>query len=272
MKLQNEYQHSLQNHVIMNTTESTRVEDTITDTKRTLQSIASWISHNYCTDIDIAKENDKSSIDPEKMVSYLNFLEAKVAAARKTATFWDAYNITTSASDKEDFIQKYAQLPTNSALIIGFNSAITIGDNTYNRGDIVVKNKDNQQLLIKNAETGYYMPVSADKEETGNTIKLTFKYQDGTAGQAQTIEVPIASTDDGILYNTILTLDADAKGSVTLKSDSSGNLIQPVFYVYESTDVGKLGQRLFEAIKIEYSDTTVTFTNLTDRQIYVVVR
>ena len=157
-------------------------------------------------------------------------------------------------------------------MIIGFDNAITIGDDTYNRGDIVVKNKDNQQLLVKNAETGYYRPSTVTSTGDSNTFTLTFNYVDGTNGEPVDLEIPTKVTDDGILYNIILTLDAGAQGSVMLKSDSSSNLIQPVSYVYESTDVGKLGQRLFEAVKIEYSDTAATFTNLTDRQIYVVVR
>ena len=41
MNLQNEYKHSLKNHVIMDTTESTRVEETITEKDRTFESVAS---------------------------------------------------------------------------------------------------------------------------------------------------------------------------------------------------------------------------------------
>ena len=41
MKLQNEYKHSLKNHVIMDTTESSRVEATISDQERTFESVAS---------------------------------------------------------------------------------------------------------------------------------------------------------------------------------------------------------------------------------------
>ena len=48
----------------------------------------------------------------------MQYLDAKISAVRKTATFWDAYNIRESVTDKKDFINKYAKLPNNSSLIL----------------------------------------------------------------------------------------------------------------------------------------------------------
>ncbi len=267
MNLQTNYKDSLQNHVIIKmeeSTDSTKIESV----EASLEKVAEWISHNHCEKIDIAKDDDNTSIDPDKLKKYLNFLEAKIAAARKTATFWDAYNITTCATDEEDFIQKYAKLATNSALIIGSNNAIHIGNNTYKRGDIVVKNRDNQQILIKNTETGYYKPTTLTKSEEGsNTFELTFSYQDGSNGSPVDLILDMPTTDDGVLYNDIITISTGSSYLLTLK-----NNIKPTYYVYEQLDENQLGQRLFESVKVTYSDTTAQFDNLTDRTIMLVVR
>ena len=115
MKLNTNYTNSLSNYVIVNT-----IESPIDYQSRPAEDIITWLGHSH---IIPPIEQDSEYKD------YMQYLDAKLSAVRKTATFWDAYNIRESVTDKNDFINKYAKLPNNSSLIIN-SDQFAIGNTT----------------------------------------------------------------------------------------------------------------------------------------------
>ena len=137
MQLNTNYTNSLNNYVIVNTTPQT------TEYDRTLaEKVINWLGHSHVLPKSIDVNKDQNVIR-----EYMRYLDAKISAVRKTTTFWDSYNIRDAAVSQIDFINKYAALPNNSSLIINSDS-FKIGDVTYNKGSVVLKDfYGNQQII-----------------------------------------------------------------------------------------------------------------------------
>ena len=159
IKIDKSFENSLMDCAIVDTIPSpTPFESGLAETA------LSWIAHSHIT----------TNVTSNDIHSYIRYLDAKLSAVRKTATFWDAYNIRESASTVDEFAQKYAALPNNSSLVIN-TGTLNIGEKTYNRGDIVIKDNYGNEVDVKNNLSGVYIPYKVENLENGN-LQIDFSY------------------------------------------------------------------------------------------------
>ena len=236
MKLNTNYTNSLSNYVIVNTTEAT---DFIYDS-RPAENIITWLGHSHAT---LSTEDDNN-----KFKDYMQYLDAKISAVRKTATFWDAYNIRESVTDKKDFINKYAKLPNNSSLIIN-SGQFVIGDTTYDRGAVVIKDFYGNQNIIKSKQSGFYIPSQITQIPDSNNLQLSFEYKDTIEQSTINLIIPdtTTSTTDGSFYSEKI---RELPYSIILEKDNNNNIIMPFIECYIENNDNTLGDQIFNYVKI----------------------
>ena len=260
MQLNTNYTNSLNNYVIVNTTPQTTEYD-----KTIAEKVINWLGHSHVLPNSIDVNRDKNTI-----VDYMQYLDAKISAVRKTTTFWDSYNIRDAAISQLDFINKYAALPNNASLIINSDS-FKIGDITYNKGSVVLKDFYGNQQIIEGKQNGFYIPSSLTTVGTGN-FKLTFEYRDYVNRDPIDLEAELETPQAGTLYNEKITNSNFINNSypITLKSDTNGIEIMPFIECYIDNS-GKIGEQLFNFLTISKEDSQVILTKPTDTFINFIV-
>ena len=236
MKLNTNYTNSLSNYVIVNTAEVTD----FTYDSRPAENIIRWVGHSHAT---LSAEDDNN-----KFKDYMQYLDAKISAVRKTATFWDAYNIRESVTDKKDFINKYAKLPNNSSLIIN-SGQFVIGDTTYDRGAVVIKDFYGNQNIIKSKQSGFYIPSQITQIPDSNNLQLSFEYKDTIEQSTINLTIPdtTTSTTDGSFYSEKI---RELPYSIILEKDNNNNIIMPFIECYIENNDNTLGDQIFNYVKI----------------------
>lgn len=234
MKLNTNYTNSLSNYVIVNTTEA----NDYTYQSRPAEDIITWLGHSH---IIPPIEQDSEYKD------YMQYLDAKLSAVRKTATFWDAYNIRESVTDKNDFINKYAKLPNNSSLIIN-SDQFAIGNTTYDRGAVVIKDFYGNQNIIKSKQSGFYVPSQITQIQDSSNLQLSFEYKDTIEQSTINLTIPdtTTSTTDGSFYSEKI---RELPYSIILKKDND-NIIMPFIECYIENNDNTLGDQVFNYIKM----------------------
>lgn len=250
MQLNTDYKNSLNNYVIVNTTpQETKYDPTIAE------YVINWLGHSHVLPKSIDVNKDQNVIR-----EYMRYLDAKISAVRKTTTFWDSYNIRDAAVSQIDFINKYAALPNNSSLIINSDS-FKIGDTTYNKGSVVLKDFYGNQQIIEGKQNGFYVPSSLTTVGTGN-FKLTFEYRDYIERES-TIDFKAAfeTPKDGTLYNKQLKNNdfINNSYSIDLIPDKDNTKIIPFIECY-TYNHGKIGEQLFNFLTISKGDSQVILT------------
>lgn len=241
MKLNTNYTNSLSNYVIVNTTEAAD----FTYDSQPAEKIITWLGHSHV--IPPIEENSEFK-------NYMQYLDAKISAVRKTATFWDAYNIRESATDKNDFINKYAKLPNNSSLIINSGQFI-IGDTTYDRGAVVIKDFYGNQNIIKSKQSGFYVPSQITQIQDSSNLQLSFEYKDSVEQSIINLTIPdtTTSTTDGSFYSEKI---RELPYTIELqKDDNTGNIIMPFIECYIENNDNTLGDQIFNYVKITTQTT-----------------
>ena len=234
MKLNTNYTNSLSNYVIVNTTEADFTYDSTP-----AENIITWLGHSH---VIPPIENNNEYKD------YMQYLDAKISAVRKTATFWDAYNIRESVTDKKDFINKYAKLPSNSSLIIN-SGQFVIGDTTYDRGAVVIKDFYGNQNIIKSKQSGFYIPSQITQIPDSNNLQLSFEYKDTIEQSTINLTIPdtTTSTTDGSFYSEKI---RELPYSIILEKDNNNNIIMPFIECYIENNDNTLGDQIFNYVKI----------------------
>lgn len=247
MHLNIDYKNSLNNYVIVNTKPQTQEYQ-----KGIAEDVINWLGHSHVV--------PKSINDPNTILEYMRYLDAKISAVRKTTTFWDSYNIRDAAISQLDFINKYAALPNNSSLIINSDS-FKIGNTTYNKGSVVLKDFYGNQQIIEGKQNGFYIPSSLTTVGNGN-FKLTFEYRDYSDRKPKELEAELKTPTAGTLYNKQLTNDDFTTNNsypIDLIPDRDDTKIMPFIecYTYNS---GKIGEQLFNFLTISKEDSQVILT------------
>ena len=260
MQLNTDYTNSLSNYVIVNTTPQTTQYDTTLAEK-----VINWLGHSHILPESIDVNRNKNDI-----VNYMRYLDAKISAVRKTTTFWDSYNIRDAAISQKDFINKYASLPNNSSLIINSDS-FKIGDVTYNKGSVVLKDFYGNQQIIEGKQNGFYIPSSLTTVGSGN-FKLTFEYRDYSEGEKIELQAALATPKAGTLYNKKITNNEFINNScsIPLTPDENGTKIMPFIECY-TDDSGKIGEQLFNFLTISKDNSQVILTKPADTSINFIV-
>lgn len=219
------------------------------------ESILSWIAHSHIK-TEITNKDD--------IVSYIKYLDAKLSAVRKTATFWDAYNIRESASTVDEFAQKYAALPNNSSLVIN-TGTLNIGKKTYNRGDIVVKDNYGNEVDVKNNLGGVYIPQTEVIDLGGGNLQINFNYNSNKSLEDPKIILNTTDTpNEGTIYSETIDYTAFTSGSLSRKAQKfNGKPIIPFWECREyDPDTKVIKDKIFDLIQVKLDGDELVFTTL----------
>ena len=221
------------------------------------ETALSWIAHSHIT----------TNVTKDDIPSYIKYLDAKLSAVRKTATFWDAYNIRESASTVDEFAQKYAALPNNSSLVIN-TGTLNIGKKTYNRGDIVIKDNYGNEVDVKNNLGGVYIPTSVNNLENGN-LQINFSYSSNKSLEDPKIEFTNTTPKEGTIYSETIDYTAFASGSVSRDArEFNGKPVIPFWECREYDPNTKvIKDKIFDLIQVKLekdklNNTKLVFTTL----------
>lgn len=254
IKIDKSFENSLMDCAIVDTvTSPTPFESGLAETA------LSWIAHSHIT-TEITSNND--------IASYIKYLDAKLSAVRKTATFWDAYNIRESASTVDEFAQKYAALPNNSSLVIN-TGTLNIGKKTYNRGDIVIKDNYGNEVDVKNNLSGVYIPQSVEKLDDNGNLQINFNYSSNKSLEDPKIEFTGTAPNEGTIYSEMIESAAFASGSVSRTVHKfNGEPVIPFWECREYDPNTKvIKDKIFDLIQVklekdELNNTKLVFTAL----------
>lgn len=218
------------------------------------ETALSWIAHSHIT-TKITSNND--------ILSYIRYLDAKLSAVRKTATFWDAYNIRESASTVDEFAQKYAALPNNSSLVIN-TGTLNIGKKTYNRGDIVIKDNYGNEVDVKNNLAGVYIPQSVEKLDDNGNLQINFIYSSNKSLEDPKIKFTGTAPKEGTIYSEMIESAAFAHGPVSIKAHKvNGEPVIPFWECREYDTITKvIKDKIFDLIEVKLDRGYLVFTAL----------
>lgn len=207
------------------------------------ETALSWIAHSHIT-TKITNNND--------IASYVRYLDAKLSAVRKTATFWDAYNIRESASTVDEFAQKYAALPNNSSLVIN-TGTLNIGKKTYNRGDIVIKDNYGNEVDVKNNLSGVYIPQSVEKLDDNGNLQISFIYSSNKSLEDPKIKFIGTTPKEGTIYSKIIYSTDFASESVSIGAHKvNGEPVIPFWECREYDPNTKvIKDKIFDLIQVQ---------------------
>ena len=253
IKIDKSFENSLMDCAIVDTIPSpTPFESGLAETA------LSWIAHSHIT-TKVASNND--------IASYIKYLDAKLSAVRKTATFWDAYNIRESASTVDEFAQKYAALPNNSSLVIN-TGMLNIGEKTYNRGDIVIKDNYGNEVDVKNNLAGVYIPKSVEKLDNNGNLQINFIYSSNKSLEDPKIKFTGTTPNEGTIYSEMIESTAFADGPVSIEARVNGEPVIPFWECREYDPNTKvIKDKIFDLIQVklekdELNNTKLVFTAL----------
>lgn len=263
IKINKKWENSIANNTLVSVAENTQEYD-----NQPAEKVIQWLSYSHVNNIN-------KNIDD--LYDYLRYLDAKISSVRKTATLWDAYNIRTSVQTSEEFYQKYASLPSNSALVINTNSTIEIDEQSYQNGDIIIKDYLNNPIVVKNTLSGCYKPTNIDI--ANNNLTLNFEFQSHPVeNDAIEIKGDISKlTSETLVYSKLLpmqnkSINAETQQEVTtLYSKRSiplqyldaarKNPIMPVWECRTYID-NVIGDRIFNTIQCSITDTDIVFSRI----------
>lgn len=217
------------------------------------ETALSWIAHSHIT----------TEVTKDEIPSYIRYLDAKLSAVRKTATFWDAYNIRESASTVDEFAQKYAALPNNSSLVIN-TGTLNIGKKTYNRGDIVIKDNYGNEVDVKNNLAGVYIPKSVEKLDNNGNLQINFIYSSNKSLEDPKIEFTGTAPNEGTIYSKMIESAAFASGPVSIKAQKvNGEPVIPFWECREYDSKTKvIKDKIFDLINVQLDGDKLVFTAL----------
>ena len=207
------------------------------------ENILSWIAHSHI----------KTKVASEDIPSYIRYLDAKLSAVRKTATFWDAYNIRESASTADEFAQKYAALPNNSSLVIN-TGTLNIGKKTYNRGDIVIKDNYGNEVDVKNNLAGVYIPQNEVTDLGGGNLQINFSYSSNKSLEDPKIILNTGATpNEGTIYSKAIDYTAFTSGSISIGAHEFKG--EPVIPFWECREYDRktkvIKDKIFDLIQVQ---------------------
>ena len=249
MKIDKSFENSLMDCAIVDTIPSpTPFESGLAETA------LSWIAHSHI---------ETKVTNSDDIVSYIKYLDAKLSAVRKTATFWDAYNIRESASTADEFAQKYAALPNNSSLVIN-TGTLNIGKKTYNRGDIVIKDNYGNEVDVKNNLSGVYIPKSVEKLDNNGNLQINFIYSSNKSLEDPKIKFTGTTPNEGTIYSEMIESADFNSGPVSIKAQKvNGKPVIPFWECREYDPKTKvIKDKIFDLINVQLDRDYLVFTAL----------
>ena len=198
---------------------------------------------------------DDFSVSLSGIVSALYYLNSKIEAARKTVSYWDAYQIRGTITDRDAFLGQLAAMPANSSIASSLRNPFQWTDqnnetHTIYRGDIIIKDYLEQLHYIPSLNTGFYKPNSVTAV-ANNIYSINYIYETNAQATDTHLNFAIDGTFGG--YNETKTIAARS-------TDNSINYIsgvQPVVKIYLG------GEQVFLDNTYSISNNRVVLNNTT---------
>lgn len=230
--------------------------------------------------------SEGKGMNGELMQQDLECLNRHLNSAYKTLTYWDLYNISDSVDDAASLNAKINSLLPNSALVINAEE-ITNNDETYRRGDVILKLNNGTYKTIRAQSSGYYFPSQIYTEDGNNYLQ--FSYISGvtptndtaTLGPTllekphQQIRIPLTVEDTAVVCYNIWSKITALTDPIEYKM-VNGTKVQPVIKTFISTNTdGTSFEEIIMPIVVtdngQSKFTITTPSNLND-SLYILIK
>jgi len=209
----------------------------------------------------------------ETFNSNLDLLNKRINAIHKELTYWDLYKITTSVNNSSELEGVVAALAPGEACLINTGS-FTLQNDSYSRGDVIVKLISNELVKVPSVNNGIYYPAKIEKEN--ELYKLTYYYSTVIPQKQSGPEVGL--NQEAEMTRTIVFKDlSEATGAyiygqyLVISSNEvrfdqvfmNEELVYPVikFFFYNSTSGSREEIGLDYTVTVENSQWVVTLSN-----------
>lgn len=256
MKINKKYESSIYDNVVLSTEEQQTLIPTSADKWSQYEKICRQISQTTATSIVPTQDFDAA----------LYYLDAKIAASRKTLSAYDAFKIVDSVDEQDELETKYALLSENSGLII--NIDVDFNNISFSAGDIIFKDFYGKIHKIANTVRGFYYPYGITYDSTTKYYTLTYAFKTGFPNLDETISVsfPNAETQPATaIYNVNEVLPASQSKEITAIEG-----VHPIWEIRLYSE-GAIGEKIFNAVKITAGDK-YTITNLTSQDLWIMAK
>ena len=206
----------------------------------------------------------------------LELLNSRINTIHKELSYWDLYQITSTVLSPQSFPSIISALAAGNSAVINCET-FTYNNQTYHRGDVVVKITDSEEILIQAINTGVFVPHHF--EEKDGMYNLHFRYTEAvTQIEAIATGLTIAATGNTIYGQTFLftTTGSEHFNSETFGSGQNTQIIKPVVKSFIQID------NKYEEIILDKDDLAITLDGSqwtlmlnfkpSDRDIYVQVK
>lgn len=122
--------------------------------------------------------NQTGESPSEQFKNRLIYIDGKLDEIKKEISYWDIYNIQETLYYKEDFHEKLTALQPNSSLVINttsFTEVFNDNNQTFYRGDLIVRDKYGVDHYVPAANSGVYVPTM-ETEENNTNLKITYNF------------------------------------------------------------------------------------------------
>ena len=202
---------------------------------------------------------DDVNADLDGIIRALYYLNRKVEASRKTISFWDAYQIKDTIDNRDLALGQLTRLPANASIVSNLRDPFIYGGNqTVYRGDILVKDYEEQIHLIHTLSTGFYKPINLTPEAgSQNSYQITYQFENSQSTPVP-LNLNVTETQSG--YNLHFSLQSGGSHSFS----SNGNAATPViksFGVFEDSAHNTYYEQLLldDIVSVAGTGTSRTF-------------
>lgn len=218
----------------------------------------SGISANDNGSNPFAPVNNVQLYSSDNFQRNLELLDARINTIHKELSYWDLYKITTAVLIPTSLPAVISSLAVGESAVINCET-FTYNQETYHRGDVIVKVSDTKELFIPAENTGIYKPVSPVVPYLSNGsvegYQITYSYMSGQPNSTERIvdlNVPLSS--DSVTYGNTYIFDINNYSEDFSTYTFNNNPIKPViktFILISDID--------YEEIIID--DMSVTYNN-----------
>ena len=229
--------------------------------------------------------SEGKGMNGELMQQDLECLNRHLNSAYKTLTYWDLYNISDSVDDAASLNAKINSLLPNSALVINAEE-ITNNDETYKRGDVILKLNNGTYKTIRAQSSGYYFPSQITTEDNG-TNYLQFSYisgispTDGTRELTNSlleepykqIRIPLSVNESSTVCYNIWSQITQLAQPINYKMVNSTK-VQPVIKTFISTNGTSFEEVIMPIVVTESNQSQFTIStpsNIND-SLYILIK
>lgn len=203
------------------------------------------------------------------ITNVLDFLNNKIESARKTISFWDAYQIREAITDRDQFLGQLANMPANSSIASSLREPFEWTDQNNEshmiyRGDIIIKDYLEQLHYIPSLNTGFYIPKAGSL--SGNTFNITYEYATKEPATPPQVSITGFSSSQWGGYNKFITVAAG-------HSDNSISVISNIKPIVKSfVQVGSGYEQVFLDTTFQITDNKIVLINNTTTTLFFEVK